>query len=207
MQNGLISERKPMSCEMNPDGGAVFTLPLFLGTLRLRVLPLACGAVRITRTLREAFLPSGGPAVIPQATGVCTVKEEADSFLADCGSMRLRVCRKTGAVTFLTSEGEILLREDPKHPCTLEEKTVRINRFSDDGSVSYTQGIDGVRASSESFETVEDRTACAYKWRFAFDPEEGLYGLGSHEEGFGNLRGKSRVLYQHNLKRSEEHNV
>ncbi|MBQ6382277.1 MAG: DUF5110 domain-containing protein [Clostridia bacterium] len=200
MQNGLISERKPMSCEMNPDGGAVFTLPLFLGTLRLRVLPLACGAVRITRTLREAFLPSGGPAVIPQATGVCTVKEEADSFLADCGSMRLRVCRKTGAVTFLTSEGEILLREDPKHPCTLEEKTVRINRFSDDGSVSYTQGIDGVRASSESFETVEDRTACAYKWRFAFDPEEGLYGLGSHEEGFGNLRGKSRVLYQHNLK-------
>ena len=150
MQNGLISERKPMSCEMNPDGGAVFTLPLFLGTLRLRVLPLACGAVRITRTLREAFLPSGGPAVIPQATGVCTVKEEADSFLADCGSMRLRVCRKTGAVTFLTSEGEILLREDPKHPCTLEEKTVRINRFSDDGSVSYTQGIDGVRLPAKA---------------------------------------------------------
>lgn len=30
--------------------------------------------------------------------------------------------------------------------------------------------------------------------------EEGLYGFGSHEEGYGNLRGKSRQLYQQNMK-------
>ena len=200
MQKGLFSEKKPMSYEADPNGGAVFILPLFRGTLRLRVLPLACGAVRITRTLREAFLPSGGIAVLPQEAGTCTVKEEEDGFLADCGGLRLRISRETGAMTFLTPEGDTLLREDPKRPCILEEKPVYVNRFSETGPVSYTRSVDGVRASSEAYETVEDRKAYAWQWRFALTPEEGLYGLGSHEEGFGNLRGKSRVLYQHNLK-------
>ena len=49
-------------------------------------------------------------------------------------------------------------------------------------------------------ESVLDRHAFQAKLELVFGEDEALFGLGSHEEGYGNLRGKSRELYQHNLK-------
>ena len=45
-----------------------------------------------------------------------------------------------------------------------------------------------------------DRQAFEAKLEFVFSENEALFGLGSHEEGYGNLRGKSRELYQQNMK-------
>ena len=45
-----------------------------------------------------------------------------------------------------------------------------------------------------------DRDAFEAKLEFVFAENEALFGLGSHEEGYGNLRGKSRELYQQNMK-------
>ncbi len=212
-----------------PDGSAVFILsgPSRPGVgTRLRVQALKCGAVRLTRTARAEFLKDsglavlpqetipvrvteeadsftvncGGIAVLPQETVPVRVTEEADGFMADCGGIRLRVSRRTGAVSFLTPEGETILREDPRHPCLMEERPVMVNRFREDGRVTLKRSVDGVRASADEYETYEARKAYEYRWNLRFSEEEGLYGLGSHEEGFGNLRGKRRALYQHNLK-------
>ncbi len=54
--------------------------------------------------------------------------------------------------------------------------------------------------SAVESERVLDREAFEAKLEFVFAEDEALFGLGSHEEGYGNLRGKSRELYQHNLK-------
>lgn len=189
-----------MKCEEKLSDAILFSLPRRDGVLRLRIAALACGAVRVTRTLRQDFLPSSGITVIDRAPGQCTATEAADAYLVDCGSVTARVCKETGAITFRAKDGVILLREQEKQPCEMEEKPVMINRFRQDGEITYTQSVDGVRASSEDYEPYEARKAYAWKLSFDFDAGEGLYGLGSHEEGYGNLRGKSRELYQHNMK-------
>lgn len=195
-----------MTYEMTASGAAVFSLPLpgpsFLPkrTMRLRILPLACGAVRVTRTLRDSFFPDHNDAVIHREPGCCTVTETDESFMADCGKVLVQIGKERGNLIFTDRCGTLLLRESEKRPCVMEEKPVMVNHFHQDAQVTYTQSIDGVRASSEDFETVEDRKAYACKLSFIFDRQEGLYGLGSHEEGYGNLRGRNRDLYQHNMK-------
>ncbi|MBR3740265.1 MAG: DUF5110 domain-containing protein [Clostridia bacterium] len=158
----------------------------------LRVASLSCGAVRVTRTQRESFLPDPSMAVIHRDPGTCTVTETENGFLADCGGAKVQISKDTGALTFLDQENRMLLRENTKRPCQMAEKPVMVNRFRQDA--------DDTGASSEDYETVQDRMAYACRLSFDFDPDEGLYGLGSHEEGYGNLRGKSRDLYQHNMK-------
>lgn len=71
-------------------------------------------------------------------------------MLVRCGDVVARVDAKSGAISFLSSDGKVYLREDEKRPCVLEEKPVMIHHF--------------------------------------------------REDGFGNLRGKSREMYQHNLR-------
>ena len=185
---------------------AIFSLPLQRpahlppAAMRIRLTALACGAIRVTRTMRDDFLEKQSDTVMDGTPGECRVNETEEGFLADCGSLLVCVDRKTGSLTFLNRAGSILLREDPKHPCILEEKPVMINRFDGNAQIRYRESIDGVRASSDDYETVEARRAYACRLSFAFAPGEGLYGLGSHEEGYGNLRGRTRELYQHNLK-------
>ena len=188
-----------MTYETPSAGSAVFVLPLpgpsFLPKriMRIRITALECGAVRVTRTLREDFLPDAGDVVISREAGTCSVSETHDAYRAKCGSTTLKIDKNTGSITYLSKDGEVLLREDEKRPCVLQEKPVMVNHFRQDAQIRYTQSIDGVRASSEDYETVEARKAYACKLSLVFDPDEGLYGLGSHEEGYGNLRGKSRT--------------
>ncbi len=168
--------------------------------LRLRISALACGAVRITRTLRDAFLASESPVVVSAAPGTCSVTETGSAYLADCGNIRVRVAKETGSIAFLDKSGSVILREQEKRPCMLEEKPVMVNRFSRDAQIRYSESIDGIRASADDYETFEARRAYTCKLSFCFDQDEALYGLGSHEEGYGSLRGRSRDLYQHNMK-------
>lgn len=166
----------------------------------LRLCPLQDGAVRVTRTRRDAFLPDSREIIVNAVPGACGVTETEAAFFVHCGQTTARVNRQSGAVTFLDSQEMPLLAEDPARPCVMEEKPVLLNRFGDDGSLSCTDSVDGVRASADVCETYEDRKAYECRLSFRFDPEEALYGLGSHEEGYGNLRGRMREMYQHNLK-------
>ncbi|MBR6028683.1 MAG: DUF5110 domain-containing protein [Clostridia bacterium] len=190
-----------MMYEMTASGACVFSLPQpDSQTLRLRVTALACGAVRVTRTLREAFLPDAGDTIVDRTARPCAVAEAEDAFTVDCGGLCLRVSKPTGAITFQDEAGRALLRENEKRPCQMAETPVMMNRFHEDGEIAWTKSADGLRASSRDYETYEARRAYTCRLSLDFDEDEGLYGLGSHEEGFANLRGKSRDLYQHNLK-------
>ena len=183
-------------------GAQVFSveLPLDTSCVRLRIAALESGVVRITRTLRSFFLPDAGDTVINRTSKPCAVTEERDAYRVDCGGVRLSVSKQTGAVAFFGQDGQLLLRENEQRPCQMEEKPVMVNRFPQEGEVVYAQSVDGARASVQDYEAYQDRTAYACRLNLDFDETEGLYGLGSHEEGYGNLRGKSRDLYQHNMK-------
>ena len=92
------------------------------------------------------------------------------------------------------------MREPERGGKWLTAKDVYRNVFRKDAAVALGQSIDGARAAATNYETVFDRDAFEAKLEFVFADDEALFGLGSHEEGYGNLRGKARDLYQQNMK-------
>ncbi len=169
-------------------------------THRLRLTALEGGAVRVTRTARDAFLDASSD-IIVGAKSVCYTLSEADGRLCmDCGDTIVEIGLEKGNLFFFNRDHTLLLKEYEKQPYVLVEKPVYRNRFSNDAQVTHTQSVDGIRASAEACETYEDRVAYECKQSFVFDDSEALYGLGSHEEGYGNLRGRMRALYQQNMK-------
>lgn len=89
----------------------------------------------------------------------------------------------------------------------LKAKVVTRNVFREGTAIAAGQSIDGARARAAEFDTVFDRHAFEARLDFEFAGNEALFGLGSHEEGVGNLRGKSRDLYQQNMKMVVPHLV
>ena len=57
-----------------------------------------------------------------------------------------------------------------------------------------------MRVEARDVRQVVDRRAFHTKLEFEWAEGEALYGLGSHEEGMFNLRGKHQYLYQQNMK-------
>ncbi|HNX61437.1 MAG TPA: glycoside hydrolase family 31 protein [Candidatus Limiplasma sp.] len=169
-------------------------------THRLRLTALEGGAVRVTRTARETFLDTPSAIVTGAKPGRYSLTETADRICMDCGDTVVEIGRAKGALAFYNRDHQLLLREPEKQPYLLVEKQVLRNRFQSDAEVTLTQSVDGIRASAEAYETYVDRTAYEWKQSFVFDKDEALYGLGSHEEGYGNLRGRMRALYQQNMK-------
>ena len=165
-----------------------------------RLQAKADGIIRVTRTRREDFLNAESPVVVwdGQGSGLLSETEHDTSF--HVGGINVLYSKDTGALTFADDQGAVLLREPDRRPVLLVEKPVYINRFDDDAKVTEGVSVDGVRAWAEPAHTYVDRMAYECRQNFLFDADEGLYGLGSHEEGYGNLRGKSRLLYQHNMK-------
>ncbi|MBR0465044.1 MAG: glycoside hydrolase, partial [Clostridia bacterium] len=157
------------------------------------------GVVRVTRTKRDHFLTSRSPALNPAAGDAeYSLLDSANDIRS--GNVTVRVNADTGALTFLNDEGMVLLREPDADPFFLDDKPVYLNLYNDETAVHEDMSVDGVRAYASPAQTVHDRDAYECRQNFIFDENEGLYGLGSHEEGFGNLRGRNRTLYQHNMK-------
>lgn len=165
-----------------------------------RIAALGDGLIRVTRTRREAFLERVSPVVVCTEQAEGTLEESAEELTFRTALLTLRVNRRTGAIRFCDAGGTLLLREPDRRPHLLAEKAVYLHQYDADGRVTEGMSVDGVRARAEAAEVREDRRAYECRQNFVFAADEGLYGLGSHEEGYGNLRGRSQLLYQHNMK-------
>jgi len=165
-----------------------------------RIQAVGDGIIRITRTRRSAFLNGTGPAAVLSDPIPATLEETDSAALFTAGEVTVRADKTTGALSFLAADGTLLLREPDRRPCLMTEKPVLLHRYDRDAKVTESASVDGARASAAAAEVYEDRIAYECKQNFVFDADEGLYGLGSHEEGHGNLRGHHQLLYQHNMK-------
>lgn len=164
-----------------------------------RVQAVADGIFRVTHTKRGEFLESKSDIVPYSGKTDAEFTQEKGASIFTRGALSVHISDETGALSFFAGQRR-LLSEPAKRPHTLVEKPVYINHFDPDAPIEQVRGVDGVRAYAKPSETVLDRTAYEAQQRFVFEPGDALYGLGSHEEGYGNLRGRSRLLYQHNLK-------
>ena len=171
------------------------------GSHLLRIQPIGESILRMTYTGRGDFLDRPGAIVLPQSPYPDFTCDETDShFRISTGRVTASVDKETGRIQYLdASEG--LLSAEPQTPArSLDSFQVYRNLFDFSSEASISQNVDGARASVDEFETVPDRTAYHAILPFEFTETEAIFGLGSHEEGLGNLRGKERHLYQQNMK-------
>ena len=165
------------------------------GETHLRITARQDGVVRVTRDLDGNFRESPVHAACPSPAGQWDHTRDNRSEIFMLPGMEIRVDRETGAVSF-RAEKPLLREQAPR----LEKAEIWLNEFRSGGNVQETRGVDGARASAVPLRSRMDRAGVRGSLRFQLREGEAIYGLGSHEEGYGNLRGHERLLYQHNLK-------
>ena len=177
------------------------SLILACETSRLRVGFVSESIVRVTMTGKQPFQDRASLSVVENSWyRNYRMEEDATECRVATTSVAVRVNKKTGAISYFDGEGRLLMCEPERGGKWLTPIEVYRSRFSNSTASASADGIDGVRVSAAESERVLDRHAFQAKLEFVFAEGEALFGLGSHEEGYGNLRGKSRELYQHNLK-------
>lgn len=172
---------------------------------RLRIAFVTEAIVRVTYTEGKPFGTKAS--LIVTARSVYSgyqVEEGEDVVKLTTAALRVVIDKRYGAIRYYDDDGKLLLREPERGGKWLTPKPVYRNVFArDDGSAfgqSVEESVDGARAGAASCESVFDRDAFEARLDFDFAEDEALFGLGSHEEGYGNLRGRSRELYQQNMK-------
>ncbi|ETT52947.1 glycoside hydrolase [Paenibacillus sp. FSL R7-269] len=115
--------------------------------------------------------------------------------------LTIEVDKETCAFSYRAADGTLLTREPARGGKTLERTEVYHTVFDASADTVETgQGADGLRARAEGVNRRLDREAFHTKLEFVWQEGEALYGLGSHEEGMMNLRGRQQYLYQQNMK-------
>ena len=165
------------------------------GSLRLRIAFISATIARITFTDGKPFQPGPSLIVTTQSTFTdYTLKENPTNFTISTPTITIIVDKNTGGISYLDQGSNILLDEPERGGKWLTKKQVYRTP-----SNKYTWFPNKHKAHSEQMkETARD--VFEAKLEFVFVENEALFGLGSHEEGYSNLRGKYRQLYQHNRK-------
>lgn len=171
------------------------------GLKRLRIAFVNAQVVKVSYIEADTFIDPKSDLVTASASfsGFTVTDEEAFTMIRT-DALRIRVSKTSGAITYLDADGRLLQQEPTRGGKSLTRKEVFRNIYDDSVKIETGQNIDGARAETEATERVSDRQAFEAKLDFTFADDEALFGLGSHEEGYGNLRGKSQLLYQQNMK-------
>lgn len=171
------------------------------GQLYLWLLPLAPARIRVVCSLQPAL--SDRPSLILTEQPAFTDW----ALTVDHGQVRLQtdaliisVCRTTLQVSFHDCSGRLLFREAAHRPKEMAPVDVLRTRAAAAGQLQMAVTVDGLRVKAQDMVTYVDRQAAQARLFFDFQPQEALYGLGSHEEGVANLRGTHQYIYQQNMK-------
>ena len=128
------------------------------------------------------------------------VHETSHMIILTTSAIEIQIQKETAAFVYRDRQGQLLTREPERGGKTLTKTPVFRSIFDEAIVRTDVQSIDGVRVKLDGVKKVVDRQAYHTQLAFEWSEGEALYGLGSHEEGFLNLRGTHQDLYQENLK-------
>ncbi|WP_232730021.1 glycoside hydrolase family 31 protein [Paenibacillus phocaensis] len=162
------------------------------------------GIARIRYTLDPEFTGKQSLMVVERAGRgqvPFTTKDSPGYLEISTEQLTVRVDKSTCAFSYWDAHGRLLAKEPARGGKTLERIDVYRTVFDAfSGEVETDRGADGFRARAEGRNRIIDRSAYHTKLEFEWQADEALYGLGSHEEGMMNLRGRHQYLYQQNMK-------
>jgi alpha-D-xyloside xylohydrolase len=185
-----------LTYEARPDGLLIRTAAAWL-----LLTPYTPQTIRVRCSARPEFSarPSLMVVAVPDAVPF-TVTATPAALLFATSALTIAVDWQTGAFTYLDRAGNLLVREPATGGKTLMPAAVKVSVF--DAATDLETGVtaDGVRVRARNVRQEVARAAFHTRLAFEFAPGEALYGLGSHEEGMLNLRGRHQFLYQQNMK-------
>jgi alpha-D-xyloside xylohydrolase len=165
------------------------------GTLRLRIAFITASIARITFTDNKPFQPGPSLIVTTQLKFTdYTLKENPTNFTIATPVITIVVDKNTGGISYLDQTGTVLLGEPERGGKWLTAKQVYRTPSNKNTWFANKQNVNREQVDDTARDVFEA------KLEFVFVENEALFGLGSHEEGYSNLRGKYRQLYQHNRK-------
>lgn len=167
----------------------------------LRISPRNDEIVRVTYTAKEHFSAEEKPGVIWNAPfSDWTFFEAADRILVKTAKLGISINRQTGAMYFCDSDGNLLLKENEFYSRELEEYTYY--EIEDDSLIESEKinTADGEKTVIKSAAKKEKGKLYHTRLWLDWQEDEALFGLGQHEEGFANLRGKMIFVHQGNRK-------
>ncbi|MBR5116429.1 MAG: DUF5110 domain-containing protein, partial [Lachnospiraceae bacterium] len=163
------------------------------------ITPVSAGSVRV----RYSY----GPLTADPASKPCIAdlpsfseweyEEDETGVLVKLPDLQIRIDRETNRFLYYDGDGRLLVRERPHRSKELTE--IPVYRLAEGSSRKETvQTADGVKEVVR--EAAREQVGTAYHTRLHLDfaPDEALYGLGQHEEGFHSLRGNCVYLNQAN---------
>jgi alpha-D-xyloside xylohydrolase len=168
----------------------------------LLLTPYTSRLIRIRYSLKPDFSSKASLIVTtqPDPDIQFAVQETDNSLLLVTSEITVVIDRRTLAFTYLSHQGALLTREPAHGGKSLEPVDVIVSVFDKDAPTESRENADGMRVDVQNARQVVDRQAYHTRLEFEWADGEGLYGLGSHEEGMLNLRGQRQYLYQHNMK-------
>jgi alpha-D-xyloside xylohydrolase len=181
---------------VRPDG-----VEAMQGDTRLRVLFVTDRIVRVSATPNPQWSTSAGMMRVPvrDKPGPVVVSQDDATLTLRSAALAVTLDRASGALTVRDRAGRVVLREDPAAPRSFA-RTAVIKSVPDPATVRSVRTVDGERQQAGAYRQARDREAWRAQVRFRLGDDEGLYGLGFDETADLNLRGKTKRLYQHNLR-------
>jgi len=170
------------------------------GSLQVEFITDRIVRVRATRNADWSKTPSLMRVPVNEKPGKLTIKDAGDGIELRSAKLLVRIDRVTETVSFFDPEGKPLLTENPSEPRTLEKVDV-IKSVADPATITKVNTVDGEREVAGKYIQQKDREAWKGKISFRFAEGEALYGLGMDETGDLNLRGTTKRLYVHNLRK------
>ena len=172
------------------------------GENRLRIEQFSESIFRVRMTRRDSFLAPQSLMVVrsPMTEPTWSVEESARSVTLRTRDLWLSIDRKTLALAWFDGKGEPLVREPERDGKQLTDFPVERSVFPKQTEVVEERTADGVKSRADAAQKVWVRDAYSTKTQFVFSEGEAIYGLGQHEEGILNYRGRSQYLYQQNMK-------
>lgn len=167
----------------------------------IKIEPKTSEIIRVVYTLRDSFSDESKPGVIYDGDySDWNYTEDEENIEIKTDDLVVRVSKETSSIYYYDHSGKVLFSERDYESKNLEEFDSYKVSDEEDIKVERIQTADGVKEvikeASMEFDKKLYRTRLYTNW----DKDEAIYGLGQHEEGHLNLRGKTQYVHQANMK-------
>ncbi|MBP3619006.1 MAG: DUF5110 domain-containing protein [Lachnospiraceae bacterium] len=166
-----------------------------------RIVLMNESVARITYTERESFSVRKKPGVIQTARlSDWSFCEDSEKVVVSAGNLKIAVNKESASVSFFDGKGNLLLKERDTESKELEE--FQSYELADEDGVVIEKIVtpDGTKEVIKEASRVAGEKFFHTRLHLEWQENEALYGLGQHEEGFLNLRGKAVYVHQANRK-------
>lgn len=163
-----------------------------------RIIPLTDSILRITYTSRKSFSERIKPGVIfNRISDAWGLADSSNEICFKSDKISLCINKSTASYSYYNADGELLLCEKETESKILEEFTVY---KTSDAVTDTVKTADGEKKVVTQSKKTDSGSLYHTRLHLCWSEGEALYGLGQHEEGFMNLRGKTVYCYQANRK-------